>query len=405
MLPGRAVTAVFFASGATSLVYQVIWVRWLGLVFGNTTASITVVLAAFMGGLALGSSFAGRRVRDVSRPLRVYAACEAGIGAFAVAFPLLLRVIDAVYSTIVGDDVNSTSTLAIKSVLAFLLLCVPTALMGATLPLLTEHFKRHPVEGDAWRIGILYGANTIGAAFGVVFAGFVAIELLGVLWTTLAAAACNFLIAWLASRRSPSEVQSAEGLTTSAPVTTSEARVVTAALAATGGLALAGEILWTRTLSTFLGTSTYAFSTIVCTYLVGVGAGSSIMSMFVTRLRQPLRVLLIVIVSAGLWQFAALWLFRSLWMFDLERGVPLPVPIILGALLLPLALLSGACFPLATQILARTGQDADGALVSRAYTANTWGSVVQPPLAKHRSASSIRRGLAASGPGRTCRPI
>ncbi len=114
-LRSRTVTAIFFASGATSLVYQVIWVRWLGLVFGNTTASITVVLAAFMGGLALGSAFAGRRLGAIAQPIRAYAACEAAIGSFAVVFPLLLRVVDGTYTALVGDDVGSTTTLAVKT--------------------------------------------------------------------------------------------------------------------------------------------------------------------------------------------------------------------------------------------------------------------------------------------------
>jgi spermidine synthase len=380
-LSSRTVTAIFFASGATSLVYQVIWVRWLGLIFGNTTASITIVLAAFMGGLAMGSALAGRRLAKVSRPLRAYAICEAGIGAFAVVFPLLLRMVDGVYAGLVGEEVSSTTTLVVKSVLAFALLCIPTALMGATLPLLTEHFRRYPDNGMSWKIGVLYGANTLGAAFGVLFAGFVAIELLGVLWTTLCAAMCNGVIAWIASTRSSTAVTDG-GQPSPAPIVSTEARVVTTLLAATGALALAGEILWTRTLSTFLGTSTYAFSTIVCTYLVGVGAGSWIMSLFVSRFRDPRLVLIVVVMLAGCWQFGAQTLFRTLWMFDLDRGVPLPIPTILGfylgfaTLLVPLAFLSGACFPLATRILAPSGSNADGELVSRAYAASTWGSVI-----------------------------
>ncbi len=82
---------VFTISGVVALVYQVIWARWLSLIFGYTTASVAVVLTCFMAGLALGSWIGGRALQKISRPLRAYAWVEVGIRLFAILFPILTR--------------------------------------------------------------------------------------------------------------------------------------------------------------------------------------------------------------------------------------------------------------------------------------------------------------------------
>jgi spermidine synthase len=390
ILSSRLVYAVFFFSGATALVYQVLWARWLGLVFGNTTASAAVVLGAFMAGLALGSHVIGRRVAHIARPLLGYAIAEAGIGLFALAFPLTSSLVEKLFSLLISTDSAPAWGLLVRSVLSFALLLVPTALMGATLPLLTEHFRRNPRVSKTWRVGALYAANTFGAAIGTLVSSVVLIELLGVRATTFVAALLNLGIAVVAWRLTPAGGAASAGDAPPAAARTSSAGgLAIATLAATGALALACEVLWMRTLQTFLGSSTYAFSSIVFVYLVGIAVGGWLCARVVSRVGDNAVVALVALVAfMGAWMFVANGLFQSMVAaFDLERTQPTRLVAILAwyllydALLVPLALASGACFPLATRILNPHGSEAEGALVARAYSWNTWGAVAGSLLA------------------------
>ena len=137
---------------------------------------------------------------QVSNPMRGYAWMELGIGVFALGFPLFSSLTDSVFSLLISVESSAVAGLLVRAVLVFLLLLLPTTLMGATLPLLTEFFRRSPRHTSSWKVGLLYAANTLGAALGTMAVGFVLIELLGVLSTTLVAALLNLLIAVLAFR-------------------------------------------------------------------------------------------------------------------------------------------------------------------------------------------------------------
>src|ERR1044071_6952598 len=95
--PTWVILLCFFASGMSGLIYQVVWVRELVLVFGATTFAVSTVLTAFMGGLALGSYYFGRRSERVARPLRLYGALEIGIGLYGLAVPLIFAALPTVY--------------------------------------------------------------------------------------------------------------------------------------------------------------------------------------------------------------------------------------------------------------------------------------------------------------------
>jgi len=374
---------VFFVSGASALVYQVLWLRWLSLVFGNTTASVSIVLASFMCGLAIGSRLIGKRLQGIHRPLRAYALVEVAIGAFAIAFPVISSVVEAVFTGLIQPDTPSGVALAVRAALAFVVLLVPTALMGATLPLLTEFFRRNPRASREWKVGMLYAANTLGAAVGVMVTSLVLIELLGVRVTTLLAALLNFGVAKIAWRLGGVGDASGEEEPKLAvgrlPI---DARLAIAALTATGGLAMGAEVLWTRTMETLMGTSTYAFSCIVFVFLVGITAGSWVMSRFVGRIVDKAAALLLLVLFMAAWMIAGIFLFSFLTThLGVQPGSLVGLPAIFSiyfkvvALLAPLALASGACFPLATHILTPAGHEAGGALVARAYVWNTVGAV------------------------------
>lgn len=196
---GDVVFVLFFVSGFTSLIYEVIWVRKFGLVFGVTTYAVSTVLAAFFAGLALGSYLAGRLIdRSRFHPLAVYGAMEAAIGVYALLLPALLGLVERTYPTVYGSLWENFSLFTLfRFVVCFAVLVVPTTLMGATLPVLSKLMvEREEVLGLS--VGRLYAVNTFGAVAGTFCAGFLLVPALGVTHTTLVAALGNFLLAVVA---------------------------------------------------------------------------------------------------------------------------------------------------------------------------------------------------------------
>ncbi len=199
---------LFLLSGVSGLVYQVIWARQLTLIFGATSPAITTVLAAFMLGLALGSYAAGRWAGRWGHPLRAYALLELGIGAYAVTFPLLLGGLQVVHIPLFRILVDAPLTLiAVRVALAAGLLLPPTALMGASLPVLARAVIQDS-QGMGRGVGTLYGLNAVGAAAGVYLVTFFLIPTVGLLKASLVAASLNFAVAaaawaWLCALRWP----------------------------------------------------------------------------------------------------------------------------------------------------------------------------------------------------------
>jgi len=139
----KLVAGCFFLTGATGLIYEVLWARMLGLVFGGTTLAVSTVLAAFMGGLALGSALAGRWGSRVKRPVRAYGLLEIGIALYALAVPFLFSVVDNLYAVIWQQFHPSFFVFSLwRFVLSCVMLLLPTTLMGATLPLLSAALLR-----------------------------------------------------------------------------------------------------------------------------------------------------------------------------------------------------------------------------------------------------------------------
>ncbi len=377
----RRILLVFTLSGASALVYQVIWARQLGLVFGNTTISVSVVLGAFMAGLALGAFLAGRSWVLRRDPMRLYAILEGAIGLYALAFPWLVRGLESAYPLLFSVETPLAVLTAFRSVAAFGLLLVPTTMMGATLPLTTEYVHRLGVEPQDWNAGRLYGANTAGAALGSFLSGFVLIELIGITGTLVAAACLNFAVAalglWLSglasTERPPPDARPGNA-------------GILLLYAVVGALALAGEVLWTRSLTLLLGSSTYAFSAILIVHLVGIALGSWTLAGFVRTLRSPVLVVPLAIAGAGAWHGLAVLCFPALYpLHDLLLGGEL-LPGLEGAvrtfgfvlavtlLIAPPAFLSGSLFPAITRLVG--GEDGDqGTPVARAYTWNTLGAI------------------------------
>ena len=352
-----------FGSGAAALIFEVVWFQQLELVMGSTAVSLAILLAAFMGGMCLGSLLLPRFVPAQAHPVRVYALIEFGIGVFGI---LVLRLIPMV-----------SGVAALRGVVAAACVLPPTLLMGATLPALAR--QAAAVKRRVSWIGFFYCANLVGAVLGCLLAGFHLMRLYGVAAATYAAAAINLLMAATAVVFAGTSVRAdhvKELPSTSGP------GAIYAAIGLSGLCALGAEAIWTRLLALLFGASVYAFSIILAVFLIGLGIGSGAGSFLCRIVRQPRRALgwcQLLAAYAIAWTAynlgAALpnWpinplLPPNIWLhfeIDFARAV---------WALLPATLLWGASFPLALAA-ASNGQDT-GRLTGGIYATNTLGAII-----------------------------
>ncbi|MCE7938700.1 MAG: spermidine synthase, partial [Chloroflexi bacterium CFX6] len=193
-------------SGMCALVYQTAWLRDLRLVFGGATPAAAAALAIFMGGLGIGSAVLGRRAEAAPDPLRLYGLIELGVGASALLTPFLLVAVRALYVATGGiSALGLVPATLLQLVLSAVVLGVPCALMGGSLPAAFKWAETERADRDAQRgdLGVLYGVNTLGAVAGVMLSTFWILEAWGIRTTVWAAAVINLAVgaaAWWASR-------------------------------------------------------------------------------------------------------------------------------------------------------------------------------------------------------------
>lgn len=287
------VLAFFFVSGACGLLYQVVWTRKLVLLFGSTSHAVSTVLSIFFLGLGAGSVWGGRLADRTARPLRWYALFECIIGAWAVFFIAAVTYGEgALVSLLKAFQFSHGMGVGLRALLALVLLFVPVTLMGATLPLLAKFVSRE-AQVKGMRVGALYTLNTLGAVTGCFIAGFFLISNFGYSRTTLFGAAANVLVgllAWAVSarREGDAEASAAPAGTPAAREPMSGAqRLILSAFFLSGFCSLGLEVLWTRLLAIiFLGT-TYAYTSMLTTLLLGIALGSAVASALVDRVRFP----------------------------------------------------------------------------------------------------------------------
>lgn len=381
-----AVLAFFVVSGGSGLLYQVVWTRRLVLLFGATSYAVSTVLAIFFLGLAIGSWLGGRVADRSDRTLFLYGVFEILIAAWAVLFLLTIGSAEsAVVGLLRGVAQWRPAGIGIRAALATVMLIVPVSLMGATLPLLAR-FAVASGGRTGWRVGALYGWNTLGAVAGCALTGFYLLPTFGYSGATWIGAAGNATVGLLAialSRvTSPAALSSAKVVEPERVDRT--VKMVIGAFAVSGFCALALEVFWTRLLAVaFVGT-TYAFTTMLAAILSGIGIGSLAAAPIADRVRHPVLVLGLVQASIGaacLWTmsiFAELpanlieWQSNSGW--DWEGVMRATVIASFLTLFLP-TFLFGAAFPLVVRSVTRNKAGIGGS-VGRAYAANTIGGVI-----------------------------
>jgi spermidine synthase len=418
-----AVVALFFLSGISGLVYQVIWVRELGNVFGNTVHSAALVTGVFMSGLGAGSFVLGRYAdrrhgRDPGAPLRLYGLSELGIAAFGLALALLLPHLAGLSASVSsyakgahGWYEPSTGTLAFRYAAAVLLLAPPTFLMGGTLTLLIRYLVARDLRSAGVRIGLLYGMNTAGAALGALFTDFLLVPRLGLFRTQLVAVGLNaaaglgaLVLASRQAQRTATSVEESARAAGGEDANRSEETIrgtaqgrrtvalTGASLGLSGFAAMGLEILWFRYLSGTLGSLRAVFSLLLAVLLAGIWLGSVGGGYLERKVGRPV---LLFVAAQGLLAVSTLALLgaadvdgrfaehldriheafvaagpraRALMSLSTDLG---PILLVTG---LP-ALLMGFGFPLANACVQR----AEGAVGGRAgalYLANTLGNVL-----------------------------
>jgi spermidine synthase len=386
------ILALFFFSGAVGLIYEVVWNRMLTLVFGSTVFAATTVLATFMAGMALGSYYLGRYADKHKNSLKIYAYLEIGIGIYAVILPFILSGIEFIY-VFLHHALNANFYLLsiAKFILCFIVLVIPTALMGGTLPVMSKALTSK-TNRIGWTVGALYSVNTFGAVIGCFLAGFFLVHAMGVLLTTYLSAVLNIIIALiilLVFLRRDSSADEEKSGSKEKEYTKNEAqilpknagRIALIVFGISGFCALAYEVLWTRVLVLFLGSTGYAFATMLSTFLCGIAIGSILMARFADKRKDLLTTLGIVQIVIALSAILLIPVYSKLydvgmtftgsgWLnFFLSRYA-----LSFLVMLIP-TIFMGATFPLVIKIYANNLNQL-GKSIGNVYSINTLGGIL-----------------------------
>jgi spermidine synthase len=393
-----AAPVALFASGAASLILELVWTRQLALVFGTTEGALSMVLAAYMAGLAMGSYLFGKWCRRWLTPLWLYALLESGIAVSALVLTLGIPHLESLLAGLSSAFAPQTAIReSLRFLTAFAMVAIPTTLMGGTLPVLcaaTGFSDDHPVRA----VGRLYGANLAGGVVGAFGAGFLLLPSVGITATALLAILFSCLAAGLAAavagrsaRRqravapSPSSLPESRWLSDVSP---SQRKVVLVTLGISGFAALLEEVLWFRSLRLVVGSSTYALTVMLLTFLIGLALGSYWVTLLSTRLRQPLAVLswmqgavfLSILLAVYLYPQLPGMFLRSYSLFGSGNGVFFVQAAVSGLVLLPSTVVLGALFPFSARAFATSSVHL-GSDVGILYATLTCGNVLGAALA------------------------
>ena len=383
---------LFFGSGGTALIYEVIWSKFLSQMFGSTIYAQTMVLAAFMGGLALGNKLLGHWADRIAEPLRTYGYLEIAIGVYAFLFPTLDQLIDKLFVTVGSGILDKTLLLlAWKAVLAVALLLGPTILMGGTLPLLAAWLQKFSLDAGR-RSAMFYSVNSLGAVVGAGLAGFWLVQNLGLVATLQITGIANVIIGVFAGWFGTRQILSDPAVTETGAETPDENhsplgwRLACFIVALTGAVSMGLEVLASRSLAMIFGSSLQSFAVVLMAFILGIGLGSAWMASSRRKIADAKLVTLLLCL-------AATWV--TLLVFNLEHWVDfyriaqtgiarssvgyifhqvLTIGISLGVLGLPAACI-GAVLPLMIRTVAG-GESHIGTRVGALLTANTLGAVV-----------------------------
>ena len=313
---------VFF-SGFAGLLYQILWMRQLGLLLGNTSHAAAITLGVFFFGLAIGSWFWGNRCARLPKLLRTYAWLEVGIGVSGLLFLVVLNYFHSIYPILYQSVGPGTKLMLLKCLITFLMVFPPSFFMGGTIPVLGQFLIR--TQGSFGTTAAkIYGINTIGAALGAFATGFFLIVLLGFkqtcflgIFISLAIALISFLLARkpeptpeeapvlapvekpIGSKKSSSKKKEVIEPVIEKPKAASRS-VIYAFAFISGFNVLALEVLWTRMFAQVHENSVYSFSAVLIVVLICLALGALFASWLAKRSAQPLKTLFFLMILSGI---------------------------------------------------------------------------------------------------------
>ena len=388
-----ALVALFFVSGAASLVYEAVWNRLLVLQMGNTAYALTTILTVFMGGLALGSFLGGRFAARLRDPLRAYGWLELGIGLYCACVPALIDLLGPVMQWVYNGYFGSLATFSFFQFLACgAVLLLPITAMGATLPIVTD-FVAHRSGAVSTSVGLAYGINTIGGFAGVMIGGLVLVPTLGLTVSNTIAASLSAsaglaalgLSHWYgpphrASDEEPASIVPRDGDESPFPTL-----LLLVAVGVSGFAAMTYQVAWTRVITLSIGSVTYSFPLIVGAFIGGLAVGAAVIGRLGDR--PGFAPGLLVACQLGIAGLAAatipllgdlpvrmtLSVLRNLDSFAALQVAKFGA---VFAVVFAPTFLMGGMLPLVVRSIAHRDRTAVGEAVGRAYAGNTLGTIV-----------------------------
>jgi spermidine synthase len=312
------VLGLFFCSGATALIYEVVWSKFLSQMFGSTIYAQTVVLAAFMGGLAIGNRIFGSWAGRLQQPVRAYGYLEIIIGIYAFSFPMFDRLADRVFVAVgTGIAQHTGLLLALKGTLSAMLLLGPTILMGGTLPLLAAWLQNFSTDAGRYSARF-YSVNCLGAVAGAGLAGFWLVQNLGMISALQMTALVNVTVggaAILLSRQFQRQTRPDASTAAAEPEVTLPGTLhwAGAIVALTGAVAMGLEVLASRSLAMIFGSSLQSFAVVLMAFILGIGLGSAWIASPRRREYSSEKTIVLLLCLAAVWVI--------LLVFNIERWV------------------------------------------------------------------------------------
>ena len=385
---------LFFLSGFTALVYQVLWMKELGLLFGNTVHAAATTLSTFFFGLMAGSYFFGKAIKNYQNHIKVYALLELGIALTALFYFLLLTFFHAIYQSVFNlFGAGSMGLLLVKFCMAVVILSPAAFFMGGTFPVMSHYLVKNKYQ-QGKITSALYATNTLGAMVGAFLAGFYLPVLFGfngsyvfaVCITSLVAA-----IAWYLARLEPlpvtSSVSGAQPATTDIQAGSYPYALLILISFLSGFCTIGLEVIWTRMFAQVLQNSVYTFSMILVIFLLAISLGAWLTHIMIRIFKNPTVLLYVCILLSALTVMSTPTLFMSMtnnltYIGGDESWLGYVVAIFTtGAvvILLP-GILTGTLFPLVLK-LAEPYSDNVGKTVGQLTAVNTLGAILGSVIA------------------------
>ncbi|MEW8334107.1 MAG: hypothetical protein AB2601_14890 [Candidatus Thiodiazotropha sp.] len=387
--------AVFALSGFSGLIYESIWSHYLKLFLGHSSYAQVLVLAIFMGGMAIGSTIAARLSKRLTNLILYYGIVEGIIGLFGLVFHgLFVAVQSAAFESIFPNLEATWLVHTVKWTIGSLMILPQSILLGATFPLLTAGLIRRFPGNSGKSLATLYFINSFGAAIGVLTNAFVLIPLIGLPGAVLSAGMINIFLAIIIYFLAKGDHYPAPKpvIGSTVPATTSSKNSYLLAIAAFTGLAsFMYEIGWIRMLTMVLGSSTHSFEIMLSAFILGLAIGGFWIRKKIDRFENPLIVLGLIQLVMGTVAALTIPLYNQTFevmglvmeaLNKSDSGYLLYTIFSYGIsllIMLPATICAGTTLPLATFIMLKKGSG-DSA-IGKIYAWNTVGSILGVILA------------------------